>query len=425
MSVVSPAQSTYAQIEQKVRRLTASSSSYTLTSASIQQYVNDVYATDFPYGIKLDQMRSVYTFYTKPYIDRYPLDVNYNQGVRAPFYVEGIQGTFYKSREEFYAKWPRWPTQFQPSGLTQGAITGITQANPAVVTSANHGLSTGDHIYIADVGGMTQVNGNTYTVTYVGVNTFSIGVDSSGYGVYTSGGEWTDLYLSFTAPGPFLRKEVVYGTISVAGESINIADDGNGNMQLQTPNPVVSVPSQTTNPAIPGMYNLNTGSPGLNNVLNVGSVNYITGVISIDFYAAGVVPDTSVTATLWVAQYQPSRPWSMLFWNNEFIIRPVPNKVYKLEIETYLTPVQFLQTTDQPILSQWWKLLAYYAAQEILRDRQDFEGVAGLQEGMKRQEALVLERQATEEIGSRNSTIFCGEIQNSGWNNNYYGNGWY
>ena len=92
MSVVIQANNTYAQIERLVRRYTASSSESSLKSTDIQQQVNIFYSSDFPYSIKLDQMRSVYTFYTRPYIDRYPLDVNYNQGVRAPLYVDGILG---------------------------------------------------------------------------------------------------------------------------------------------------------------------------------------------------------------------------------------------------------------------------------------------------------------------------------------------
>src|SRR5277367_5893308 len=121
MSVVG-ANNKYAQIELLVRRLTASSSESALPSVDIQQQVNTFYSTDFPYAIKLDQMRSVYTFYTRPNIDRYPLDVNYNQGVRAPVYVEGIKGYFTKDRDEFFRTWPRWPTKFNPiagDGITQ------------------------------------------------------------------------------------------------------------------------------------------------------------------------------------------------------------------------------------------------------------------------------------------------------------------
>jgi hypothetical protein len=78
---------------------------------------------------------------------------------------------------------------------TTKAITGITQANPAVVTSTGHGLVTGDVIKITGAVGMTEVNDQTFTVTAVDANTFSIGVDSTGYGAYTSGGAW-EAYLS-------------------------------------------------------------------------------------------------------------------------------------------------------------------------------------------------------------------------------------
>src|SRR5882724_2387320 len=119
---VTLANSTYAQIETKVRRLTASGSGSSLSSSDIQQACNTFYNQDFPYAIKIDQQRTVYTFFTEPYRDRYPIDVNYFQGVRAPLYVEGILGTFYKDRQQFYNVWPRFPSKFQPisgDGITK------------------------------------------------------------------------------------------------------------------------------------------------------------------------------------------------------------------------------------------------------------------------------------------------------------------
>ena len=69
------------------------------------------------------------------------------------------------------------------------AITDITQADPAVVTSNGHGYTDGQEVYIDDVGGMTEINGKVYTVTNPETNTFELkGVDSSGYTAYTSGG---------------------------------------------------------------------------------------------------------------------------------------------------------------------------------------------------------------------------------------------
>lgn len=77
------------------------------------------------------------------------------------------------------------------------AITGITQANPAVVTSSSHGLSTGDIIQIAGVQGMTEVNGEIYAVVVVDANTFQLhGVNSEGYGAYVSAGGFDEGELS-------------------------------------------------------------------------------------------------------------------------------------------------------------------------------------------------------------------------------------
>lgn len=347
MVAIAPALSTYDQIEQKVRRLTASAGESALTSADIQQYINTYYSQDFPYSIKTDQMRSVYTFFTEPYRDRYPLDVNFNQGVRAPMYVEGIQGSFYKDRQQFFSIWPRFPTRFQPiSG------DGITQS------------------------------------------------------------------FSFTIPGPFLSQEVVLGGVGTNGEPISVNDDGNGNLLFKLPNPSTSNPPVYTTPAtpaIPGMPNQNEGNPGLINNTYVGSVDYVTGLFTIDFSLANVTPALGTQMTLWVSQYQTGRPYCLLFWNNEFTIRPVPKLIHKVEIETYLTPVQFLQSTDSPIINQWWQLIAIGAAIKVLEDRQDMEGVENLAVLFDRQEALVLERQGVEELFVPNYTLFNSAQQSYGF----------
>lgn len=58
-----------------------------------------------------------------------------------------------------------------------------------VVTSANHGLNNGDSVYITGVGGMTQINGTTFTVANKTISTFSLaGVNGASYGTYSSGG---------------------------------------------------------------------------------------------------------------------------------------------------------------------------------------------------------------------------------------------
>lgn len=78
-------------------------------------------------------------------------------------------------------------------------ITAITQANPAQVTIAGHGYSNGDQVYIADAGGMDELNNGWFTVTVVDVDNFTIGVDSTGYTAYSTGGTAAKLY-TITTP---------------------------------------------------------------------------------------------------------------------------------------------------------------------------------------------------------------------------------
>lgn len=83
-------------------------------------------------------------------------------------------------------------------------ITGVTQANPCVVSSTSHGFSNGEEVYIANVGGMTELNGRNFKVAGVGANSFSLqymdgsAVDSTSFGAYTSGGVAKRVYTLVT-----------------------------------------------------------------------------------------------------------------------------------------------------------------------------------------------------------------------------------
>jgi len=69
------------------------------------------------------------------------------------------------------------------------SVTAITNANPGVVTTAlNHGLTTGSVIYINGIVGMTALNSIPLTVTSLSLTTFSIGVNTTSYTTYVSGG---------------------------------------------------------------------------------------------------------------------------------------------------------------------------------------------------------------------------------------------
>ena len=94
-------------------------------------------------------------------------------------------------------------------------ITAITKAFQAEVSSTSHGLSKGDRVTFASVGGMTEINGLTGVVVDAGTNTFVVGIDTRAFTTYTSGG---------TATGVTWTKVNECKDISAGGASVNEID---------------------------------------------------------------------------------------------------------------------------------------------------------------------------------------------------------
>lgn len=346
--------------------------------------MNLFYESDFPYAIKIDQVRSVYKFLTIPNVDRYPVDVNTCQGFRAPIYFEGIQGNFFKNRDQLYNLYPRYPTQFQPisgDGVTKSFTFQLFGNNVNPFPQPNFGILSTQVI----IGGI-DVNGNPIRIIDDGgavVNSFGIGSNTT-------------------------HGKLIFVEQNAVGNNVYL--DSLNRQQPSIPN--LSPLGGQQNANIPN----NAYPPFPLTPQYCGSVNYVTTQFSVNF---PVAPAAGTNINVWAATYQVGRPYNLLFWNNEFTIRPVPDNVYLCEVETYQTPSQFMQTTNHPVLNQWAQYLAYGAAMEILRDRQDMEGVENLREGFKRQEAMVLERQAIEEIQQPNITLF--NTTQTGYG---YGTGW-
>jgi hypothetical protein len=69
-------------------------------------------------------------------------------------------------------------------------IINVTQANPANVNAPDHGLATGDVIYIYGVRGMIELTEGAHTITRIDANNFTLdGVNSSAFTAYTTGGQ--------------------------------------------------------------------------------------------------------------------------------------------------------------------------------------------------------------------------------------------
>jgi len=129
-------------------------------------------------------------------------------------------------------------------------VTAATEANPGVITTLSpHGFTTGDEVGFLSIGGMTELNGNGYTITVLTTTTFSIGVDSSGFTTFTNGGK---VYLNTDASafsayvsGGELHKEVtsITGLDHLNGEGVIALADGNLVTGLTVSNGAVTLPN--------------------------------------------------------------------------------------------------------------------------------------------------------------------------------------
>lgn len=77
--------------------------------------------------------------------------------------------------------------------ITYRAITGITKANQATITSIAHGLTSADIPFtvvdFTQVKGMQEINSKFAPVTsIVDVNNFTVNLNTSQFHTYTSGG---------------------------------------------------------------------------------------------------------------------------------------------------------------------------------------------------------------------------------------------
>jgi hypothetical protein len=76
--------------------------------------------------------------------------------------------------------------------LSAKTITGITAANPPVVSSTSHGLTAGTIVVLTGIVGMVELNDRAFVVANPLSGTFELkGIDATGYTAYGSGGSAT------------------------------------------------------------------------------------------------------------------------------------------------------------------------------------------------------------------------------------------
>lgn len=175
----------------------------------------------------------------------------------------------------------------------------------------------------------------------------------------------------------------------------NLTDDGNGNL--------ITID-------IDGVAN---GTP-------VGTINYQTGAFTFTLPVGYVVTAGNDI----VAEYNPTlmaQPQSILFFQNQFTLRPVPDKGYAISLVAYRKPSQALLGSFEgtldfdgvPELIEWWECLACGAAKKIYEDRLDTDGIAVMDKMLEERYQVAYTRTWAELGKQQMSTIFRAQLNNT------------
>lgn len=121
---------------------------------------------------------------------------------------------------------------FDTSTFTQTdvAITGATNATQAVLTTTTS-FTPGQTVTISGVGGMTQLNGNSYTVVSNSGTTLTINVNSTAFGVYTSGGTVTGPTYNKIGK-PLSNASYICKMVNNSNVAVNISIDGANDIDI-------------------------------------------------------------------------------------------------------------------------------------------------------------------------------------------------
>jgi len=158
-------------------------------------------------------------------------------------------------------------------------------------------------------------------------------------------------------------------------------------------------------------------------VLAGGTINYQTGVVAGLTWTVSADPaSTGIIAageTIWVQSttYVSGKPQAVLFYDGALLFYPVPDIAYEFYCTVNAVPDE-LEAGDQPLVRDWWNLIAFGASLKIFQDTLDLESYEKVKVFFN--EALrLVERRTIQQLSTqRVSTIYDGYNQST---NGYFG----
>lgn len=360
---------TLQSIIDKVRRLTGSANDFQLTNAQIIEYINSFYLYDFPAQYRSLKLEDKYTFNTVQGIDTYPFDSDHYSTVQMPCYCAKREIKLFNDQWSFYGVNFNWQTY---ENFTYGDGT------PDAGGPGYSGTLTSTPI-------IRSVNNNPIVQTLPPYSMTTVPTPGQNFlqSPYVP-------QFQQAIPG---RVQNILITANTASGTLNVTDDGAGNL----------IGDCTS-----------------------GTLDYFTGVIAELKFTQNVPGGQPIQC-----QYnpvQPSIPLSILFFQNQFTLRPVPNQGYTIELVAYRLPSQVLLGTNNPAdpvltgvteLQEWWETLAFGAAKKVYQDRLDPDGAGLMDISLKEAYALNMSRTYAQLGKQSMNTLFRDQLSY-----NYGSGGW-
>lgn len=387
-----------------VRRIIKSPSNAVITDSLIIDYINRFWIMDVDARVQLFDLKTKYQFQTVPGVDKYNMPL-YSvqtepgsqtigmypvyQGFIPPVYINGIQVPFQTQKNQFFNIWPNvvqnlgvigqgdgtagpyslqiplLPANQPPNPPLNGILRGHIDIAGIIATGVNNDPPLTDNAGAANA--ISSV-----PVTSVDSAVFITSIDSTGSNVVVADSGW------------FLLGNVNYGLLMTPGKA------------------------PFGNTILPGGYSTTSNT-----------INYLTGQLSVQF-PVSIPSGNNINAQVFF--FQSGLPRGFLFYNNTITLRAPPDIQYLVEVDGYLSPAAFLNTSAAIPFGYMAEYIARGAARKILSDTGDYEQFQFYEPLFKEQELLVWKRSQRTWTASRTESIYSqGFGQGAGFNNNYGG----
>lgn len=345
----------------KSRRLTGSNNSFQVTDSYIVQCMHSFYSYDLPAKFRSLKLKDVYTFTTNVGQDTYPFNSELYITVDQPCYCNKREIKLFDNPWNFYGvnyNWQQIDQNFAVGNGTKGPYGGFTTAMPFIASVNN------------DPG--SQANPNLYF--------------------------------------PQSRVQNILISANAAYmDSQNVTDDGKGNL-------IQIFDTKSTDQQQEYGWTYYRQYAALDPTIASATINYQTGQVS-GLYFNEVIPQ-GVPISIAYNPKTLSIPLSVMNFQNQLTLAPVPNAGYTIELTCYRQPIQALiaaSQTGNPELSEWWEILSVGASKKMFEDRLDSDGVMFIDKMLKERYDIIETRTYAQIGQQRIQTIYTDQLtQNYG-----------